>query len=189
MDLLPMSVANIVAMRPNVTPAEAVREFSRSGISSLYWRASAGSLQRVAQVYVPYQFYEVSYAMARVPYTRFFAIDGVDGSLDLFEFPQLPSAERLVRVDTRNCIEQSVPADRAGQLLREKALRVIFQRGFFKVNESSVKFSRLPEIVHLPYWLGFYAHDDIVRCRVMDAVRRRIEGAKATAFFEQWLAA
>jgi hypothetical protein len=43
--------------------------------------------------------------------------------------------------------------------------------------------------VHLPYWLGFYASGGIVRCRVMDAVRRRVEGAKASAFFEQWLAA
>jgi hypothetical protein len=184
-----MNAPNIVAMRPNVTQTEAVREFSRNGVSSWYWRATAGSLQRIAQVYVPYQFYEVSFAMARVPYTRFFAIDAVNGSLDLFEFAQIPSAERLSRVNTRNCIGQSLPTGRTDELLREKALRVIFQRGFFKVSESSVKFSRLPEIVHFPYWLGFYAHDDIVRCRVMDALRRRIEGPKATALFEQWLAA
>ncbi len=43
--------------------------------------------------------------------------------------------------------------------------------------------------LHLPYWLGFYERDGSVRCRVMDAVRRRMEGAKACAFFEQWLAA
>jgi len=28
-----------------------------------------------------------------------------------------------------------------------------------------------------------------VRCRVIDALRRRVEGAKASAFFEHWLAA
>ena len=66
--------------------------------------------------------------------------------------------------------------------MREKALRLIFQQGFFKVRQDTLRFSRQPDIVHLPYWLGFYAHGEIVRCRVMDAVRRRIEGAKASAF-------
>jgi hypothetical protein len=42
--------------------------------------------------------------------------------------------------------------------------------------------------LYLPYWLAFYG-DETPRCRVMDAVRRRIEGAKASAFFEEWLAA
>jgi hypothetical protein len=28
-----------------------------------------------------------------------------------------------------------------------------------------------------------------LRCRVLDAVRRRVEGAKASALFEGWLAA
>jgi hypothetical protein len=74
-------------------------------------------------------------------------------------------------------------------MLREKVLRIIFQQGFFKMRETTLKFTSLPELVHLPYWLGFYSSGELVRCRVMDAVRRRIEGAKASAFFEQWLAA
>jgi hypothetical protein len=183
-----MNPASIVALRPNVTQADAVRAFSKRGLSSMYWRVTAGSLQRIADAYVPYQFYEVSYVMARAPQTRLFAMDAVDGSLDLFEFPEIP-CQHLLRVDTRNCIAPSLSAVAADELLREKALRVIFQQGFFKVRDATLKFSRQPDIVHLPYWLGFYAHSDIVRCRVMDAVRRRIEGAKASAFFEQWLAA
>jgi hypothetical protein len=184
-----MRSTSIVAMRPNVTQADAVREFSSRGLSSMYWRMTAGRLQRIADAYVPYQFYEVSYVMARAPQTRLFAMDVVDGSLDLFEFRQLPSREQLVTIDTRNCVEASLSAGAADELLREKALRIIFQQGFFKVREASLHFSRKPDIVHLPYWLGFYASGGIVRCRVLDAVRRRVEGAKASAFFEQWLAA
>jgi hypothetical protein len=150
---------------------------------------TAGRLQRIAEVYVPYQFYEVSYVMARAPQTRLFAMDAVDGSLDLFEFPQLPSRQQLITTDARNRVEPSLPASAADEMLREKALRVIFQQGFFKVREASLNFSRKPDRVHLPYWLGFYSSGEIVRCRVMDAVRRRIEGAKASAFFEQWLTA
>ena len=166
-----------------------MREFSSRGLSSMYWRMTAGRLQRIAEAYVPYQFYEVSYVMARAPQTRLFAMDVVDGSLDLFEFLQLPSRQQLVTMDTRNRVERSLSADAADELLREKALRIIFQQGFFKVREASVHFSCKPDIVHLPYWLGFYASGGICRCRVMDAVRRRVEGAKASAFFEQWLAA
>jgi hypothetical protein len=150
---------------------------------------TAGRLQHIAEAYVPYQFYEVSYVMARAQQTRLFAIDTVDGSLDLFEFPQLPDRQQLVTMETRNRVQSSLPAASADELLREKVLRVIFQQGFFKVREASLNFVRLPDIVHLPYWLGFYSSGEMVRCRVMDAVRRRIEGAKASAFFEQWLAA
>ncbi len=184
-----MSGVSIVALRPNVTQAEAMREFSKHGLSSLYWRMKAGSLQRIAVAYVPYQFYEVRYEMTRAPHTRLFAMDAVDGSLDLFEFPQLPCCQHLLTVDTRNRLTPCLSGPAADELLREKALRAIFQQGIFKVREQSFQFSRQPDLVHLPYWLGFYAAGEIVRCRVMDAVRRRIEGAKASAFFEQWLAA
>jgi hypothetical protein len=47
----------------------------------------------------------------------------------------------------------------------------------------------MPIELHLPYWLAFYGNNGAAKCRVMDAVRRRIEGGKATSFFEEWLAA
>jgi hypothetical protein len=75
------------------------------------------------------------------------------------------------------------------ELLREKVLRIIFQQGFFKLREPRLDITREPGEIYLPYWLGFYGGGETVRCRVLDAVRRRIEGAKASAFFEQWLAA
>jgi len=45
-----------------------------------------------------------------------------------------------------------------------------------------------PIELHVPYWLGFYGNA-AARCRVLNAVRRRMEGAKASALFESWLAA
>lgn len=184
-----MNPSSILALRPNVTQVDAIRAFSKPGLSSVYWRVKAGSLQRIADAYVPYQFYEVSYVMARAQQTRLFAMDAVDGSLDLFEFPQLPQEPHVLMQRTRNCLEPGLADASADELLREKALRAIFQQGFFKVRESSLKFSRQSARIYLPYWLGFYATGEVVRCRVMDAVRRRMEGAKASAFFEEWLAA
>jgi hypothetical protein len=66
-------------------------------------------------------------------------------------------------------------------------LRVIFQQGFFKLRDANMTFQRLQFDLHLSYWLAFYGKNT-VRCRVLDATRGKIEGAKAAALFETWLA-
>jgi len=148
-----------------------------------------GPLQRIADAYVPCWIYRVRYQPGRAMQTRLFALDAVDGSLDLFEFPRLPGPQEFLYMETRNFLRPSLTEARAEELLREKVLRVIFQQGFFKLRAGGLDVVREPLELHLPYWLGFYGGRRAVRCRVMDAVRRRVEGAKASAFFEQWLAA
>jgi hypothetical protein len=184
-----MNMPPIRTLKPNVTQEEAVRTFSALGLSALYWRIRSGPLQKIAGAYVPFRFYRVRYELGRTPHTRLFALDAVDGSLDLFEFPRIPDERQLLSVDGRNRLAPSLPEDRAVELLREKVLRIVFQQGFFKLRQLRLEITREPSDIYLPYWLGFYGGGETVRCRVMDAVRRRIEGAKASAFFEQWLAA
>jgi hypothetical protein len=184
-----MNMPPIRTLKPNVTQEEAVRTFSALGLSALYWRIRSGPLQKIAGAYVPFRFYRVRYDLGRTPHTRLFALDAVDGSLDLFEFPRIPDERQLLSVDGRNRLAPSLPEDRAVALLREKVLRIVFQQGFFKLRQLRLEITREPSDIYLPYWLGFYGGGETVRCRVMDAVRRRIEGAKASAFFEQWLAA
>ncbi len=181
-----MSVSVIRTLKPNVTQEEAVRAFSGAGISALYWRMRSGPLRRIAGAYVPYFLYRVKFACAPA---RLFAIDAVDGSLDLFEFPRIPGEQELLALDGCNRLEATLTEERAAELLRDKVLRVMFQRGFFKIRDACLEITPVRFELHLPYWLGFHERDGSVRCRVMDAVRRRIEGAKASAFFEQWLAA
>jgi hypothetical protein len=181
-------MASIHSLKPNVSQDEAMRAFTSTGLGALYWRMRSGPLQRMADVYVPFSLYRVRYEIGRAAQTRFFAIDAVDGSLDLFEFPSVPQNHALLAIETRNCLLPSLVERRAGQLLRDKVLRVIFQQGFFRLREPNLEVVLLPMELHLPYWLGFYGNETL-RCRVMDAVRRRIEGEKASAFFEQWLAA
>lgn len=162
--------------------------FRGAGVGSLLWRIRNGPLQRIADAYVPFQLYRVRYQLGREAHSRVFAIDAVDGSLDLFEFPGVPNKEQLFAVETRNGVAAVLPEARAEELLREKVLRVIFQQGFFRVRDSKLETVREPIELHVPYWLALYGNT-AVRCRVIDAVRRRIEGAKASAFFEEWLAA
>jgi hypothetical protein len=181
-----MNTGPIRALKPNVTQEEAVRAFSGSGVSALYWRMRSGPLRRIADAYVPYFLYRVNYAGAPA---RLFAIDAVDGSLDLFEFPRIPVERELLEMDSRNRLKAALTEERAAEQLHDKVLRVIFQQGFFKLRDAHLEITPLPCELHVPYWLGFHERDGAVRCRVMDAIRRRMEGAKACAFFEQWLTA
>jgi hypothetical protein len=177
---------SIRTLKPNVTQEEALRAFAGKGFSALYRRMRSGPLRRIADVYVQYYLYRVKFGPVQ---GRFFAIDAVDGSLDLFEFQRAPGEGEIVLLDRPNRLASGLSRERAAELLREKVLRLVFQQGFFKVREPRLEI--IPESceLHLPYWLGFYGRDGVAHCRVMDAVRRRIEGAKASAFFEQWLAA
>jgi hypothetical protein len=184
-----MTTSSIRALKPRVAQDEAVRTFASRGISSMYWRLRSGPLQRIADAYVPFWLYRVRYKMGRAPVNRLFALDAVRGALDLFEFPQIPRDDELITIETRNRLTPRLQEGPAEELLREKVLRVLFQQGFFKLRALTLEVERVPVELYFPYWLAFYGGDSVARCRVMDAVRRRIEGAKASAFFEQWLAA
>ena len=183
-----MGATYIQTLKPNVTQQEALRTFSSVGPSALYWRMRSGPLRRIADVYVPYWLYRVQYNLGRAAHATLFAIDAVNGSLDLFTFPRIPDGNQLVSIHTRNRVSPALPQPAAEALLRQKVLRVIFQQGFFKVRDLQLEIALLPLELHVPYWLGFYGNT-AARCRVLNAVRRRIEGAKASALFESWLAA
>lgn len=184
-----MRVSTIRVLKANVTQEEAVRTFRSGGFSAAYWRIRSGPLQRIADAYVPFWVYRVRYVIGRAPKTRFFALDAVRGTLDLFEFPRVPREDELFTVETRNRLVPRLKQSAAEELLRMKVLRVLFQQGFFKLRALTVEIERVPLELHLPYWLAFYGSNGTAKCRVMDAVRRRIEGAKASSFFEEWLAA
>jgi hypothetical protein len=196
MDLFPlgaledsMEMKSIRSLRPNVTREEAIRAFTAPGPASFLWKLRSGPLQRIADAYIPFNLYRVRYHMGGAPHSHLFALDAVDGSLDLFEFSAPPGDAETVSVSTRNHPAARLSPASAEELVREKVLRLIFQQGFFKVRAVKLEIERPPGEIHLPYWLGFYGTHENLRCRVMDAVRRRVEGARASALFEQWLAA
>src|SRR5437899_9429325 len=122
-----MRASAIRALKPNVTQEEAVRAFSGNGVSAFYWRMRSGPLRRIADAYVPYFLYRVKCAGAPV---RLFAMDAVDGSLDLFEFPRIPVERELQALEGRNRLPATLTEERAAELLRDKVLRVISSRAF-----------------------------------------------------------
>ncbi|MFI5058219.1 MAG: hypothetical protein ACHQLQ_08525 [Candidatus Acidiferrales bacterium] len=176
-------------MKPNASRDDVICAFSSGGFANKLWQMHNGPLQRIADAYVPCWLYQTRYELGGTMQTRWFALDAVDGSLDLLEFPGLPGPQELLSIETRNILQPSLTEARGEELLRGKVLRMVFQQGFFKLRGRGLAIVREPVELHLPYWLGFYEKRGAIRCRVMDAVRRRIEGAKASAFFEEWLTA
>lgn len=184
-----MEAKVIRSLRPNVMREDAINTFTAAGPASWYWKLRNGPLQLIADAYLPFRVYRVRYHMGGAPRSHFFGLDAIDGSLDLFEFSAPPGETEMVAVSTRNHPAPALSPARSDELLRDKVLRLIFQQGFFKVSKVKLETEQMPGEIYLPYWLGFYGTPEDLRCRVLDAVRRRIEGARASALFEQWLAA
>lgn len=184
-----MKASIIRTLKPKVTQSEAMRVFRSGFFGSAYWRVRNGPMRRIAEAYVPFWFYRVRYEMGGASKTRIFALDAVRGSLDLFEFPGIPENDELLEKRTCNWLAPQLGEEAARELLRTKVLRVLFQQGFFKMRALKLEIDRVPVELHLPYWLAFYGYQQAAKCRVLDAVRRRIEGAKASCLFEEWLAA
>jgi hypothetical protein len=179
---------SIQTLKSNVSPSAAFQKFSAPGPGAFLRTLRLGPLQRIAKVYVPFHLYRVKYDLGREHQSRLFAIDAVEGSLDLFEFPSVPNQNGLVQIETKNALPTRLSDDVAENSLREKVLRVIFQQGFFKLRDANLTVNRVPIDLHLAYWLAFHG-TNTARCRVLDATRNRIEGAKASALFESWLSA
>src|SRR5260370_30744500 len=170
-------------LKRNVTEEDAVRTFSAPGVLAYYWRMRTGPLQRIAEAYVPFWLYRVRYRLGSAAHTRFFALDAVDGSLDLFEFPGIPAPREFMCVECRNRLATSLTEERAGEILRDKVLRVIFQQGFFKLREPRLELEKQLDELYLPFWLGFYGGNGAGRRPVLDALGHRGRGAKASAVF------
>lgn len=173
----------IRSLPPRVTEAQAIEALNRG----LWNRVRGDRLRSVAAAYVPFRLFEVEVLNGGQLSTSIFAADAITGLLDLYEFERVPTTAELVQVVSPNAPLPHLDEARSLQLIEAKVRRAVFQAGFFRVRALQVRARRLPFDVHVPYWLGFYGQGERARLRVMDAVRRQMEGAKVRALFEDWL--
>jgi hypothetical protein len=189
-DLFPVSAALIHALPANVTRAEAVALMARGGLGALLRRLARGPMRSIALVYVPFRIYRVHIATNGRLEVAFFAVDAVSGTLDPYCFDELFEASGLATLETRNHVEARLEEAMTRQRIVDAVRRMLFQTGFFKLRQLSIRAepARSPD-VHVPYWVGFFGTDARARVAVVDAVRRRREGAKVRQLIESWLAA
>jgi hypothetical protein len=189
MDLLSIAASSRVAsvgLKSKLTEGDAIDAFRRRD-STWLRRVRRPRLRSVACVYVPYYLFQVQIADRRRQ-TALFAVDAVNGTLDPYTFDEDLGGIPIEQIHSRNCLTTTLPAETAWPMLVDKMQRLVFQTGFFRLRNPRFLTPGNPVHVYIPYWLAFYADGAFARLEVLDAVRCCLEGAKARALFENWLA-
>jgi len=179
-------MARIRSLRPNVTREEAIERFS-SGLAAHLREKVFGPLRSVADFYIPFQLFQLEILNRGKRERRIFGLDAVNGSLDLYQFEQLPGPREVIHLETRNCVQALLEDAHARELIVAKVRRLVFSTGFFRVRDLRISAEPIPGEIHIPYWIGFRGRGVHARIAVMDAVRRQIEGAKVRQLLQGWL--
>ena len=104
--------------------------------------------------------------------------------MDLFRFDELPDT---IVLETRNAVEPGIDEAEAADLVVSKVRRLLYSRGFFRMRDLRLESTALPGDVYVPYWIGFRGRGRNANFSVLDAVRRRPEGAKVRQIVLNWL--
>jgi hypothetical protein len=182
-------MSHIRSLRPNVSRKEAVEQFSSGGLSEMVWHLVFGPLRSVADFYIPFRLFQVETYNAGKQETHILGLEAVVGSLDLYRFEGIPGSSEIISVETRNHPESQLDDARAHELVITKFRRALYSEGFFRLRDLSITATPLPGDLHIPYWVGFRGSGMHAHISVIDAVRRRSEGAKMKHLLQTWLAA
>ena len=180
-------MARIRSLRPNVSRDEAIDHFSSGGPVELLRQVAFGPVRSVAEFFIPFRLFQVEILNSGKRDRRVLGLDVVTGSLDLYHFEQLPGPGEVVVVESRNCPLGLLEDAQAMELVIAKVRRVLFTTGFFRMRNLEISAEPIAGEVCIPYWVGFRGRGTQARFVVMDAVRRRIEGAKVRTLLKTWL--
>lgn len=180
-------MAPIRTLKPNVTREQAILQFSSTGIPRLFRNVAFGRLRSVAELYVPFRLFQVQIVNRGQTEQRLIALDAISGTLDPFQFDHLPTDAETVTIETRNCPRAHLEDALVAELLVAKLRRLLYSRGFFRMRDLQITATPVTQQLHIPYWLGFRGSNGHARVAVIDAVRRRFEGAKMRRMVEAWL--
>lgn len=150
-------------------------------------RLAFGPLRSIADFYLPYMLFSVEISSAGKTDTSVLGLESVIGSLDLYQFDRIPDSSQLISVETRNCPEARLDREQASRLVTEKVRRALFSRGFFRIRDLSLSATLISAELHVPYWVGFQGSGPKAHVVVIDAIRRKVEGAKVRSLLENWL--
>jgi hypothetical protein len=179
-------MARIRSLRANVTREEATEQFS-SGLGDILRTTAFGPLKSVADFYIPFRLFQVEIFNRGKRDQRVFGLDAVNGSLDLYHFEQLPDEGEVIYLETRNCSEPLLDEAEAKKIVAAKVQRLLFSTGFFRVRNLRISAEPVAGEIYIPYWVGFRGRGARARFAVMDAVRRKMEGAKVRHLLQAWL--
>jgi hypothetical protein len=178
-------MARIRSLKANVTREEAMQQFS-SGVFDFLRETTFGPLRSVADFYIPFRLFQIEILNGGKRDQRIFGLDAVNGSLDLYHFEQLPGERELTYLETRNCSEVLL-GEEGNQIVIAKVQRLLFSTGFFRMRNLRITAEPIAGEIYVPYWVGFRGRGLRARLAVIDAVRRKPEGARVRQLLRTWL--
>jgi len=181
------SAVTIRSLKPNVKRDDAIRLFQSNGPARLVRNVLSGPLRSVAEAYIPFHLFRVHVVNRGRRETSILGLDAVRGALDLYRFDHVPTENETICVETRNSLPAELILSTAQELLVAKVRRLLYGRGFFRLQAMTISAEPLDDELHVPYWLGFSGFGSSARLRVLDGVRRQPEGGKVRSIFEAWL--
>jgi hypothetical protein len=177
----------IDSLKPNVTLNEARRLMTTDGLGGMFRYLRLGRLRCITQFYIPFDIFDLKIHRNGRVETGFVAVDAVNATLDPYAFEHPPLETDCVTLDTRNTIPRLLTLAASQKNAEERVRRLLYQRGFFRISQLKIEASRRPSGICVPYWVGFFGTESQLRMAVLDAVRRRVEGAKVRALVQEWL--
>jgi hypothetical protein len=193
MDLLPVkgqNTASIKSFPSRLTRDQAAALLDSAapfGLGRILRRACTGPLRSIADVYVPFRIYRVETENALSLGARLIAVDCVNGTLDPYRFDFVPHESKLVCVQTKNSLKATLREEKTGEIASDHVLREIYRAEFLRLAPIRLRAELLSREFYIPFWIGFFGRREAVRLRALDGVSRRMQGAKACAFFMAWL--
>jgi len=145
-----------------------------------------GRLRLAVDFYIPYRFFKLTSGAARNRNTTYFAADAVTGALDLIEFKQAPSEQEMSCFETERFAEVGIDDEEAIRQVRERLMRLIFMKGFFKLSQVEMEIELVASL-HIPYWVGVYERRGVAHLEVINALQGRFEGAKIREILAKWV--
>jgi hypothetical protein len=176
----------IRSLKANVTREEAIRHFT-NGVLNGAVELIRGPVRSLAEFYIPYRLFEVRIRSGGREQTQTFAMDVVRGVLDLYQLPSVAADDQLLTLQTRNVLPAELSAAKAEERLIAKVRRMVFTQGFFRVRDLKIEATPVSGEICVPYWVCFRGSGDRAYLAILDAVRRRPEGAKVRRLVEEWL--
>jgi hypothetical protein len=177
----------IRSLRHESDPAIALRQLAAPGIAGILQRWWNGPLRGVSEIYIPYRLYSVVFADRGFQRFHYYALDAASGTLDPYEFDAVPESSEWIEVEARNSYPVRVEEQETRRLAMERVRRRLFSRGFFRLAYPQVTAELLQPEFYLPYWVGFYGDDGNLTLKVMNGVRRTMEGTKICHLLKAWL--
>jgi hypothetical protein len=177
----------IKSLKSRVNREQALHLLSSSGVSGVLRRWLTGNLTLLADIYIPYRLYKIACYGPKSQSSHCYAIDALSGLLDPYQFSEIPVQSEFVGIETQNFMPPSLDERRTRELAIEKARRVIFSKGFFRLAHPRITAELVQPELYIPYWAGFYGSKQDLGIVVLDAVRRTIEGRKVAHSIKAWL--